>query len=312
MPAIERFFFAPLRFRGLYVMRAAFGAIALFYYLRLLPYVQQLYGPAGVNGYQTARRWPTFPMPVTENLEHFELLRQLSDPRLVWALYGALLLSAALFALGLLTRAAGLALAALHAVFAAQQPTLSLGWAQLYPLFVLYLALAPSGACWSVDAWLAQRKHPARPPSPQFSAWPLRLLQVHVIAMYASAGWPRFTGQAWLRGETVLHAVADTRFGRWDLSWQALQPLLTLATYYALAIEPAATLLLPIRATRRWCALALIALHLGIELMADIGMWQLMMATAVCAFLPDAWFGWIPGLGGGEPRPAPDPSRAAS
>jgi hypothetical protein len=302
LPQLERFFFAPIRFRGLFVMRACFGLIAVFYYLRLLPYVQPLFGPDGVGGFQTAQRWPTFPIPTTETLEHFELLRHIADPRVVWVLYVALLVSACAFAVGLMARPAGIALAVLHAMFAAQQPTLSLGWAQLYPAFVVYVALSPSSKAWSVDAWLARRRRLAPHDLEPFAPWALRMLQVHVIAMYASAGWPRFTGQAWLRGETVLHAVADTRFGRWDLDWFSLQPLLTVATYYALAIEPAATLLLPLRATRRWCALGLIALHLGIELMADVGMWQLMMATAVCAFLPDRWFAWIPGLRGRDDR----------
>jgi hypothetical protein len=175
MLKLERFFFEPIRFRGLFVMRAAFGLIAAYYYLRLLPYVQAIYGPAGVGGYQTARRWPTFPMPVTETLEHFELLRQVSEPRVVWILYAALVLSAVLFGLGLLTRPAGLCLAALHAVFAAHQPTLSLGWAQLYPVFVLYLALSPAGQAWSVDAWLAGRRAPTeRSPQP-FCPWALRV-----------------------------------------------------------------------------------------------------------------------------------------
>lgn len=296
MTTLERFFFEPIRFRGLFLMRAAFGLIAVFYYLRLLPYLQLFFGPRGVGGYATAERWPTFPIAVTEGFEHFELLRQVSQPGIVWALWAALLVAATLFAVGLWTRPAGLALVALHTVFAAHQPKLSMGWAQLYPLFVLYLALAPSGQAWSVDAWRRRRKDPSFSPSAEFSPWAFRLLQVHVIAMYATAGWPRFAAQAWLRGETVLHAVADTRFGRWGWDWHGLQPLLAAGTYYALAIEPAATLLLPLRATRRWCALGLLALHLGIELVADVGMWQFMMSAAVLAFLPDAWFGWVPGL----------------
>jgi uncharacterized membrane protein YphA (DoxX/SURF4 family) len=296
MATLERFFFQPLHFRGLFVMRAAFGSIAIFYYLRLLPYVQGLFGPAGINGHDTAQRWPGFPMPVTENLEHFALLGGVAAPSLVWLLYGLLILAAVLFTLGLFTRVAGLMLVALHAVFASHQPGLVGGWSKLYPVLALYLTLAPSGAAWSLDAWRKRRRDPTHRPSSAFSPWALRLLQVHVIAMYATAGWPRLVNQAWLRGETVFHAAADTRYGRWDLNWHALHPLLSLATYAALVLEPAATLLLPWRATRRWCALALIALHLGIELIADVGMWGFMMIAAVCAFLPDQWFRSVPGL----------------
>jgi len=296
MATIERFFFQPLRFRGLFVMRAAFGLIAIFYYLRLLPYVQVFFGPAGVNGHDTARRWPGFPMAVTENLEHFALLLRVADPSVVWLLYGLLLMAALLFTLGLFTRVAGVLLAVLHAIFASHQPSISGGWVKLYPLLVLYLTLAPSGAAWSLDAWRKRRRDPTHRPSSVFSPWALRLLQVHVIAMYATAGWPRLVNQAWLRGETVFHAAADTRYGRWDLNWHTLHPLLSLCTYCALVLEPAATLLLPWRVTRRWCALALIALHLGIEVIADVGMWGFMMTAAVWAFLPDDWFRRVPGL----------------
>lgn len=311
MSKLEQFFFEPVRFRGLFVMRAAFGLIAVFYYLRLAPHLEALYGPQGVGGFATAQRWPTFPFAVTEGFENFELLRQVSQPGVVWALWLGLLLSALLFALGLCTRPAGLVLSALHVVFAAHQPRLSMGWAQLYPCFVLYVALAPAGRAWSVDAWLRRRRGRHDGVNPAFAPWALRLLQVHVIAMYATAGWPRLTARAWLHGETVLHAVADTRFGRWGLDWHGLQPLLVFATYYALFMEPAATLLLPFRATRRWCALALIALHLGIELVTDLGMWQFMMIAAVLAFLPDAWFGKLPGLRereGANPEPTQAPS----
>lgn len=299
MGKLEQFFFAPIAFRGLYVMRAAFGAIALFYYLRLLPHAQALFGPSGLGGHATAARWPTFPLPVPENFDRFTWLREVTSPGAVWVLYGVLLLAAAAFMLGLFSRVAGLALVVLHVGFTARQALLPVGWTQLYPAFVLYLTLAPSGGAWSLDSWRLGAGRPGRwsyEGLPTFAPWSLRLLQVHVIAMYATAGWPRLSAAAWLQGETVLHAVADTRFGRWDLDWWSLRGALTAATYFAFAIEPAATLLLPFKATRRYCALGLLALHLGIELMADLGMWQFTMGAAVLAFLPDEWFRFVPGL----------------
>jgi hypothetical protein len=244
-------------------------------------------------------------MPVTEDFEHFALLRHVSSPLVVTLLYAALLLAAGAFTLGLLTRFAGLALLALHLVFSAHQPELDGGWVRLYAPFLAYLVLSPSGAAWSLDAWLSARKRGQLKPAP-FSPWPLRLLQVHVIAMYATAGWPRFVAEAWTRGETVMYAVADTRFGRWDVDFYALRDLLALASWATLLLEPAATVLLPLRATRRWCAIALIGLHLSIEALADTGMWQFMMSATLLAFLPDRWFAWVPGL-----RPLAEPARVS-
>jgi hypothetical protein len=295
LATLERFFFEPRRFRGLYVMRAAFGAIALYQYLRLLPYVQTLFGPAGINGYDTAQRWPKFPLPATEDMERFALLRHISSPLLIGLLYAALLLAAAAFTLGARTRLAGVVLLGLHLLFASHQPELDGGWVRLYAAFLAYLVLLPSGAAWSFDAWLKARRHGPQPPAP-FVPWALRLLQVHVIAMYATASWPRLLAEAWLGGETVLYAVADTRFGRWELDFYALRGVLAVVTWVTLVVEPAATVLLPLRATRRWCALALLGLHLGIEMLADTGMWQFMMSAALLAFLPDRWFAHVPGL----------------
>jgi len=167
----------------------------------------------------------------------------------------------------------------------------------MFPAFCLYVTLCPSGKAWSVDAWRKARRG-SKPSDalPSFSPWPLRLLQVHVVMMYTTVGWPRLTQPGWLNGEQVFHAMADTRFARWDLDWFALFPLLTVATYFALFMEPAASLLLPIKKTRRWAALGLLGLHIGLELTVDIEMWQFLMSAVVLSFLPDHWFSWIPGL----------------
>lgn len=319
--ALERCFFEPTRARAPFLIRAGLGAIVTFHYLRLAPHVLTLYGPGGINGLETAERWPRFPMLATEGFERFDLLATISDPTIVLSLYWALIVSGALFAIGLATRSAGIAMIALHVVFAAHQPDLTGGWAKLLPAFALYVVLTPSGRALSVDAWWAARRGRRVADPYLIRPWPLRLLQVHVVTMYMVAGWPRLTRAAWLRGEQVFHAVVDTRFGRWDVDWYAMKPLLVAASYYAFALEPLATLLLPWRRTRRWCALALIALHLGIELLADVGMWHFLMVTVVLAFLPEPWLAKFPGLGpwnddhgdpSGDGDASGDPSEAPS
>jgi hypothetical protein len=165
----------------------------------------------------------------------------------------------------------------------------------MFHVFALYVVLSDAGAGYSVDAWLSRRGRAAASDPSNVndsvlgSPWAFRLLQLHVVCMYLVTGWPRLAHRGWLDGETLFHAVADVRYGRLLLDWYALEPLLRIASYAVLVLEPLATVLLLVPATRRWCALALIGMHLGIEATTDVGMWQFTMIAGLVAFLPDAW-----------------------
>ncbi|MEZ4437315.1 MAG: hypothetical protein R3F65_33395, partial [bacterium] len=68
--------------------------------------------------------------------------------------------------------------------------------------------------------------------------------------------------------------------------------------------------------TRRWMALLLMTVHLGLELTALVGAWQLMMLSVLLTFLPPRWlrrvFGWPARLARRPDDPTPGAPRIAA
>ena len=74
-------------------------------------------------------------------------------------------------------------------------------------------------------------------------------------------------------------------------------PVVSALSMGALILEPFAPILLWVRVTRPWWALALIGMHVALELFANIGWWQFIMIAGLTAFLPTPWIeraaGWL-------------------
>jgi hypothetical protein len=102
----------------------------------------------------------------------------------------------------------------------------------------------------------------------------------------------------------VYAALTDDWFGRSDIDWFPLLPLLRVLSYVAFVLEPLAPFLLFIRGFGKWWALVLIALHLSLELLTNLGWWQLQMVVALTVFLPAQWLATLLGQGAWQPPPA--------
>ena len=156
--------------------------------------------------------------------------------------------------------------------------------------FLLYAVLAPSGRFGSVDAWRrGDAAALADPAALRGPGWPMRLLQVHVCAMYLVAGWSRLDSPSWWQGEATFAAVSDLFYARFDADWQAWKVPLALACWAALALEGLAPVLLWVPRVGALWALGLLALHAGLELVDNHGSWQLLMGASLTCFLPAPW-----------------------
>ena len=76
---------------------------------------------------------------------------------------------------------------------------------------------------------------------------------------------------------------------RLPLGWLAFRAPFEALTYVVLLLEPAAALLLWIPRVRVLCALALIAMHLTLELFTNVGWWNHLALAGLLAFLPSSW-----------------------
>lgn len=153
---------------------------------------------------------------------------------------------------------------------------------QLANTFLFYLFLFPSGRAWTFDS------RPA--PSPREETIPvgcLRVMQVHLCAIYLAAGFFKAMGRQWWNGEAIWQAVSQPSFSTFDLSWLARYSWIPmLAGWGTLVVEIGYVFLIWPRRTRTaWC-IATIGLHLGLALFMGLVFFSsVMILLTSCLFL---------------------------
>lgn len=181
--------------RGLALFRILFGLYLLWYFGRFAAHVELAFSDAGV------------PMPYGP--------AWVPPPPVAWALYAALLASAAAFAAGLSVRwtTPALLLLFLHhdALYLAARFS---AFDQLVVLFLAVCCAAPTDARWAL---LAARRD-------RIPAWAPRLVALQLVALYLGAGLFKLQMPAWRSGEIVHHTLecmwaTDAGF------WVARQPI---------------------------------------------------------------------------------------
>ena len=124
--------------------------------------------------------------------------------------------------------------------------------------------------------------------------------------MYAVAGWARVENLGWLRGHAVFNAMANSMFSRWLIDWQPFKPVLSAMTWITYGLEPLAPIALWIPRLRVVWVYLLLAVHVGLEVLTNVGWWNLVMIASLTCFLPtahlEAVFRRLPG----GPPPARD------
>jgi hypothetical protein len=282
-------FFAPQPYVAMVACRIVFGAIVFGYLAGRVGQVQEIWGPEGIFGAAFFDRL-ALEAPVRAREGGLDWLAHNRSPALIWILWGVGLVASALFSLGAFTRPAGGMALVVYTLFHARNPYATAGWSVMLKPFLLYALLAPTGRFGSFDAWRrGDRAALARPATWRGPGWPVRLVQVHLCAMYLVAGWSRIDSPSWWEGEATFAGLSDLFYARFDVDWQPWKPLLEAATYAAFALEALAPLLLWVPRVGSAWAILLLMLHAGLELTSNHGGWQILMGAALLTFLPAAW-----------------------
>ena len=193
------------------------------------------------------------------------------------------------FWVGWQTPITGLLSAAITISYANRAPAALFGLDQINGFLALYLAVGPSGACLSVDRWLAIRRQgdAARVITPSTGAnVSIRLMQLHMCVVYLFAGLGKFHGESWWTGEAFWGAVANKEYQTLDLTWLAYYPFLVHAlthitvfweTFYPALVWP--------KLTRPIIIALAFPLHLGIAFGMGMITFGTVMIIANLSFL---------------------------
>jgi hypothetical protein len=285
--AWERFFFTPADPLPLALVRIVVAVTVAWSILWLGIDLADTFGPHAWANPQTAR--------VMMPPHTWSLWLILPDGLLLLA-WGVNLACVLLLALGLLSPV----VAVLTWVFAVSTlrriPVMLFGFDIVSTTWLLYLAVCgASGQSLSLDRWLKNRwpRWPFVPrmERPTTSAnLGLRLIQLHLCLIYASAGLSKLRGTPWWDGTALGMLLGNTEFRPIDLSFLANHPrFLELGTHTALALELTYPILVWFRGWRPWMVGAALLMHTGIAVMMGLTEFSLVMIAGNLAFVSGAW-----------------------
>jgi hypothetical protein len=298
--AWDRFFFTPADPTPLALVRVAVGLLLLWDFGWLGADLSAWLGPKG---------WAD-PAVVREGLRPGAWSLWLMVPGAgVVPLYVVALASAALLTLGLGARWAAPIAWALAASTNRRVPVMLFGFDQTVATWALYLAATGAGGqALALDRLIARRRgrDPGGPPRPTVSAnLGLRLIQLHLCLIYASAGLAKLQGVPWWDGSAIGMLLGNSEFRTFDLTFLADYPdLLALATHATVFLEIAYPVLVWFRGWRPWILLAALGMHAGIALGMGLTEFSLAMLAGNLAFVPA---GWVRRIGAGRGRRANAP-----
>ena len=237
-------------------------------------------------------------------LNQFSYLNYTTTPGELWAAHLISLAVLVLFTIGFQTRI--MSIAALYVTLSSihRAPMLASQVEPVLAMVMFYLCLGPCGARLSVDRLLAQRKAAKNPdltrrgpigarevPKSSWATLAVRLVQVHLCAMYVMMALAKLTGGSsgpvWWSGEAMWWIIARPESRMVDFTFLAGAPaLIDLWTYAVVLFELTFPLLVWNRLARPLLLAVAVVMWGSLALATGLTTYCLMMLAANMAFVP--------------------------
>ncbi len=251
-----RFWFGPLDPLPAAAFRISLGLLLLLLFVARAADWERLYGPAGILPLDD----PAMLANLRARVSVFAATAGVVPVAAFWWL-GVIASTALLVGVG-----ARLAAATLFVLLSSMLFRLPVGISG--EDVVARIALLPA-ACATLDtrvsvrAWW--RRLRGRPPAAPGAAWPIRLIQLHVVLIYFFTMANRLaTDQAWWNGDAMYWVMVSSTWGAWPWPTLFYHPFVAHAvTWGVLVAEGWFPLAVLWRPTRITAALALVAMHLA-------------------------------------------------
>mgnify|MGYP001602480980 CR=1 FL=1 len=275
---VNEFFFKEEHYATIGLLRILASAVILLMLINDLPLAVDYFSDDGfLSGHTELMR----------SEYRFSILDYAKEPSQVLIVYGLLMLSALMLLLGKFTRLSAIATFILLASFHERNPFILDSAETLMRLMVFYLALAPSGKYFSLDA---AKKGKVLSPEEMKKwqngpIWPRRLMQLQLAIVYLFAFLAK-TGATWKDGTAVYYFLTNSHFARFNFEFLGnFMPLVQFMTYSALAIELLFPILVWFMPIRPYINAAGIILQLSILFSSNIVFFSLIMIAAHMAFI---------------------------
>ncbi len=281
------------------LVRIAFGFLGLVNFLMIAVDFDAWFTERGFVPAWHAEKWQQIQDRWVQHIWRIDLIPGVTDTRVTAAVYVLTLLACFLTMIGLWTRIASVAMFVLVTTLHFRNPQILHSGDTLLRQFTFLVAIAPSGASCSVDRLIALWKGKApREPRP-VSLWPQRLMQYQVALLYFTTVLHKIGGSHWRDGTAFYFMGQLHEFDRFPApEFVHHQPFVALATYGTLIIELALATIVFNRKLRKYAIVGGIVLHVLIEYMANIPLFEwVMMSTYLSFFYGDEVTAWSRKLG---------------
>ncbi|WP_143543958.1 HTTM domain-containing protein [Rhodopirellula sp. MGV] len=297
--AWERFWFTPRRPHLLCVMRIATGVMLLYCHLVLAGSLLKFIGPNGWISNEMAQQLHDGAFGNRDWARSY--LWRIDSPGLLYAHHGFTLFVTAAMAVGLLTRITVPLTLFLQLMYLHRLTGALFGLDQIVTYITMYLAVAPCGAKYSLDAIIRTRLGDRIETSRRL-AWLFpdstasvaanictRLLQLHLCVIYLFGGLSKARGETWWNGLAVWYAVSNYEYQSINMTWLSRYPAIISAlsnvtlfweVFYCALVWP--------RVTRPVVLAIAVMVHGGIAMFLGMITFGSMMIVANAIFLsPD-------------------------
>lgn len=271
-PAIRNFLFQPLAPTVFGWYRIGTGLVGLLLCALLYPGLYLMFGQHGLVIWDIT---DSLANPMQPTLGR---LYKIIGPERIHAdalLYGFFWLYAGvlvLFTLGWQTRITAILAWIMHLTLMNTSRFGSYGVESMLNLALFYSMFFPCGAAWAIG----KDRLPAEPEA--INRLFLRVLQIQMCIIYASAGIEKCFGAEWWNGNAIWFSLTEEQFRQLDFTWIARAPLLAkLAGWTTLLIECGYSICIWIPRIRRVWLIGTLLMHAGIGLFMGLHTFALIM-----------------------------------
>jgi hypothetical protein len=304
----NRFWFTPSDPITLSAIRVLTALVALGLYLTYWPDLQRLFGPDGLLSRDSM-------LELRGNVPVFSMFDHAQTASALAVMYWTGALALVLMLVGLFTRVTTvLALVAVLSLIH-RGPVVARPVDDIVAMLMVYLCIGPCGAAFSVDARLARqrgdRSQSMLHSAPRLSSAgtiSLRLMQVHLTAIYAAMALAKLKGAPWWNGMAVWGLVARPDSRVVNLTALAAQSWIYVINLWTLAIvafELCFALLIWNRTARPLLLALALPMWLATAVVSGMISFGLIMLVANLAFVsPEAMRGCFDRSVESRPKPA--------
>jgi hypothetical protein len=281
------------------VFRAVMGGLIFINFCMISIFYNDWFSEAGYVPSWVGSQWIMKDVFITHDaslrLARVDLLQGVTNYQVLLAFNVIIVIAALMTCLGLFTRISSIVLAIGVVTFHHRNSLILHGGDSVMRLGALYIAIAPSGAAFSLDRLIARRRGLAPEIPPEVSLWPQRLVAYNCCLIYFTTTWEKWFGMLWKTGVATWYPSRLHEFDRFPVPSFFIQfPMVYLTTYGTLATEFSLATLVWFRPLRKWVLLAGIMMHGSIEYSMNIPLFGYLMASLYLSFYEGeevaAWF----------------------